>query len=117
MAVPLEVDGQVSLLADDGSEILLQANGSLIRVQIPSPWVWRGLLRQVGPRDVRERRLAQLQKGAAAADLEVQITVAGRLVAELAGRSQGSVLARLLGLGPLKLHPLTLLRSLFKKSQ
>jgi len=117
MAVPLDVDGQVSVVAEDGAEISLQANGSVIRIQMPSLWLSHRLLRKAGPRRLRERLVAQLHTGAVAADLEIQFTVAGWLVAELDTRSQGSVLARLLGLGPIKLHPLTILMSLFKKSQ
>ena len=101
MAVPLDVDGQVSVVADDGAEISLQANGSVIRIQMPSLWASHRLLRT----------------GAVAADLQVQFTVAGRLVAQLDTQSQGSVLARLLGLGPIKLHPVTMFMSLFKKGE
>jgi len=116
MAVPLDVDGQVSVLADDGAEILVRANGSLISIQLPNLWVSHRLMRKAAPRRLREQLVAQLQKGAVAADLEVKFTVADRLVAELDTRSRGSVLARWLGLGPIKLHPMTLLTSLFKKS-
>jgi len=117
MAVPLDVDGQVSVVADDGAEIVLQASGSLISIQLPNLWTSRRLLRKAGPRRLREQLVAQLQKVAVAADLEVQFTVADRLVAELDTQSRGSVLARWLGLGPIKLHPMTLLASLLKKSE
>lgn len=116
MALPLDVDGQVSIVADDGAEILLQANGSVIRIQMPSLWTSYRLLRKAGPPRVREQLVTQLRRGAAAADLEVQFTIADRVVAELDTRSQGSALTRWLGIGPIKLHPLTMLMSLFKKS-
>lgn len=117
MVVPLDVDAQVSVVDDDGVQILLQAKGPLICIQLPSLWVSRRLLRKAGPRGLRKQLLAQLHQAAVAADLEVQFTVAGWRVAELDTRSQGSVLARWFGLGPIKLHPMTLLMSLFRKSQ
>ena len=115
MRVPLDVDGQLSAVAGDGTELLLQAAGSVIRIQMPSPRAAYRALRTLGPPRLREQFMARLRSGAVAADLAVQFTVAERLVAELDTQSQGSALARVLGFGAIKLHPMGLIMSLFKK--
>ena len=117
MAVPLDVDGQLSAVADDGTVLSLQAAGSVIRIQMPSLWASYRVLRKLGPPRLREQLMARLRAGALAADLAVHFTVAERVVAELDTHSQGSVLARALGFGNIKLHPVTLLMSLFKTSK
>lgn len=117
MALPLDVDGQVSVIADDGAKISLQANSSVIRIQMPGLWASHRLLRKVASPRLRQQLVAQLRTGAVAADLEVQFTVADRVVAELDTRSHGSALARLLGLGAIKLRPLTMFMSLFMKGK
>ena len=117
MAVPLDVAGQVSAVADDGTELLLRAAGSVIRIQMPSLWAAYRALRTMGPPRLREQVMDRLRAGAVAADLAVQFTVADRVVAELDIQSQGSALARALGFGPIKLHPVALLTSFFKTSR
>jgi hypothetical protein len=109
---PLAVDAALSLLADDGEVLTVEAGGKVIDVTLPRLWVSRRTIGPLADRGQRQALLRGLHRGLRGADLTLRIKVRQHLVAELRPYSQPTRLSRLLGLAALEVHVVPGLRAL-----
>lgn len=112
---PLDVEAALSLVDAQGEEITVNADGRAVRVEFRNLRIPLRLVRGLADRRQRARWAERFHAGACAADLDVEFWVSRRVVAELTPRSHSSVWARMLGLGPIRLRPLNILRCLLTR--
>jgi hypothetical protein len=112
LSAPLSVNGQLSLLADDGTELKILADGASIFVAVPSLGALRRLLRQPGwgSRRARGKGLERVAAAMSARGLVPKLSVNDLVVAELTQSIRPGLVARWLNLGPVKLHWPAILR-------
>jgi antitoxin (DNA-binding transcriptional repressor) of toxin-antitoxin stability system len=113
--MPLEVTAELSLQAANGEAVTVTADGAVVTVSLPSLRPLRG---QFGPLADRQRRaalLARLQRGLQVADLTLQVKLRGMPLAQLAPHARPTALSRLLGVGPLRVRPWSVLSALLRR--
>ena len=113
--MPVDVLGELSVLSEGAGELRVAAKGAVISVDLPSVAAGRVLARQVAGRMKRNEAIDRLHSGLRLADLTLEVTVAGTPIAHLAPASETTLLSRLLGVSPMKLKPMGLLRALFHR--
>ena len=111
MASYIDVFGQLSLVPSVGAEVLVRADKDTVSVTVPDFKVARQLLKQVPRRHNRRQVLARLQDALRLSDLRLQVKVSHWVVAQLAPRSQGGLVSRLVGLDPMELRLLAIVRA------
>jgi hypothetical protein len=106
----LLVTGNVIFAGPDGERIQVYGGGERIEVEITRASLRFGLLSRLPSRSMQRRWLQAGQPALRQAGLSIEILVDGRPVAFYDGKTKGSLLARVLGLGPvnIKLVPLLL---------
>jgi hypothetical protein len=117
MTVPLEVFAQLSVLADSGESLSVQAQESIIAIESPNLRVFRVLLRQLPGRERRKTSLDRLHMGLRRSDLILEVRIARQVVAQLRPQSRPTLWSRLLGLGSLELRLFPLLLAVLKSSR
>ena len=110
--MPVDVLGELAVLNECGGEFRVAAQGAIISVELPSLSAGRKLAGQAAGRKTREATIQRLHKALRLGDLTLNVNVAGRQVASLTPDSQDSLLSRLLGVAPMELRPVGLLRVL-----
>ncbi len=113
--LPVDVLGELSVLSEDGGQISVAANGDRISVDLPSLAAGRSVAKQAAGRIQRKALFNKLHAGLRFADLTLEVNVAGTLIAHLAPDSRTTLLARVLGVSPMKVKPLGLLRAAFSR--
>lgn len=113
---PLLVTGTVSLAGPNGERFQIRGAGDLIEVNIARASLNIGLLSRLPSRSMRRHWLLAGQPALCQAGLSIEILVGGRPVGVYDGQTTGSLLARVLGLGPINLKPFQLLLVLVTKS-
>jgi hypothetical protein len=111
MASYIDVFGQLSLVPSDGAEVSVRADKGTVSVMVPDFKAARQLLRQVPRRHNRRQVLARLQDGLRLSDLKLQVKVSSSVVARLTPRSRGGLVSRLVGLDPMELRLLAIVRA------
>lgn len=106
---PLLITGTVTLAGPNGARINVRGAGQCVEVDIARASLRRALVSRMPSRSTRRRRLLAGQSALRSAGLSVEILVDGRPVAFYAGETTGSLLARVLGLGPVDLKMIPLL--------
>jgi hypothetical protein len=110
MLTPLALSARLVLSLED-NDFLVNATDDKIVVDLPS---WRAgltVLRLQRLRGGWGQLLAQAQRWMPVADFAVQFRLAGNVVARLGTDTRPGIVSWLLGLGPLEVRPLQLLRS------
>lgn len=113
MRLPLALDGSLRLQTPQGDLIQVVAEGPFLFVRLAN---WRcvlSILRNLPGRQQRRSQLLKLSTALAAHDLTVQASIATHTIATLAPESNAGVVSRLLGLGPVELQPIAILRAMF----
>ncbi|MDJ0862294.1 MAG: hypothetical protein QNJ82_08655 [Gammaproteobacteria bacterium] len=110
-SLPVDVLGELSVLSGEGAQFSVAAKGDRISVELPSLAAGRSVAKQAAGRLQRKAMLSKLHAGLRVADLTLEVNVAGTLVAHLAPDSETTLLARLLGISPMRVRPLGLLRA------
>ncbi len=113
--MPVDVLGELSVLSEGAGELRVAAKGAVISVDLPSVGAGRILARQVAARMKRHEAIERLHAGLRLADLTLEVSVAGTPVAHLAPASEATLLSRLLGVSPMQLKPMGLVRALFHR--
>jgi hypothetical protein len=112
----LLVTGTVSLAGPNGERIQVRGAGECIEVDIARASLSLGLLSRLPSRSTRRRWLLAGQLALRQAGLSIEVLVDGRPVAFYDGTTKGSLLARILGLGPVTLKPYQLMLVLVTRS-
>jgi hypothetical protein len=112
----LLVTGTVSLAGPSGERIQVRAAGERIEVDIARASLRLALLSRLPSRSARHRWLLAGQPALRQAGLSIEVLVDGRPVAFYDGTTKGSLLARILGLGPVTLKPSQLMLVLVTRS-
>lgn len=112
----LLVTGTVSLAGPNGERIQVRGAGECIEVDIARASLSLGLLSRLPSRSARRRWLLAGQPALRQAGLSIEVLVDGRPVAFYDGTTKGSLLARILGLGPVTLKPYQLMLVLVTRS-
>ncbi len=113
---PVDVFGQLSATAEGSKQFQLEGRGDAIVVKLPDLATGRVLARQTSGRARRLSAIRKLHASLQLTDLRLQILVADTLVAHLGPDSGTTLLSTLLGLGPLKLKPWSLLVAMFHRT-
>ena len=113
---PLLVTGTVTLAGPNGERIQVRGAGERIEVDIARASLSLGLFSRLTSRSTRRRWLLAGQPVLRQAGLSIELLVDGRLVGVYNGQTQGSLLARALGLGPVNLKPFQLMLVLVTRS-
>ena len=115
MNAPLDVFARLSVAAENGEEISVNAEKEIITVILPNLWIGRSVLKQFSSREKRGEMLDNLHGGLKYADLTIQFRISQRLIAQLRPQSRSSFLSRFLGFGPVELKIVPILLSLLKR--
>jgi len=113
--LPLAVTADLSLQAASGEAITVTGDGAVVTFTLPHLRLYPGALGPLADRKRRVEVLTRLQRGLQIADLTLQVRLRDTVLAQLGPQSQPSLLSRLLGLGPLQVRPLRLLRALLRR--
>ncbi|MEE4377470.1 MAG: hypothetical protein V2J55_08150 [Candidatus Competibacteraceae bacterium] len=108
----IDVFAQLSLVSSNGTEITVHADKDIVSIVFPNFRAARQLLGQGPQRHERRKILDNLHQGLQLSDLKMYFKIAHFQVAQLTPQSQGGFVSRWLGLAPLKLHPLAVLRAI-----
>jgi len=111
MPRPLHVVADLSVEAENGKRIRVEAAGTLVTVRLPDLWVARDHIGLLRDRTLRANLLHRLHQWLGISDLAVEVLVRRHRIARLAPESRAGWLARWLGLGEVEIFPLGVLRA------
>jgi hypothetical protein len=109
-------DGTVSLSQPTGGHIVIRGAGERIEVDIDRSILSISLLSNLPPRAKRRHWIRTSQPALSTAKARIDLLVDGHPVGRYDGRTKGTLLAHLLGLGPVDLSLRSLLRALVRGS-
>jgi len=115
MNAPLDISGQLSLTDENGKQISVSAEKEIITVMLPSLWVARPMLRQLGNRRLRTSIMKNVCGGLQHADLMIEFKIAHQTIARIGPQTRAGLVSRILGLDPVELKIVPILLSLLKK--
>jgi hypothetical protein len=101
--------GSVDLIGPNGERISVRGSGASIEIDIERTSFRFRVLSQLPSRRTRTRWLQAGQSALRLAGLAIVVLVDGRPIAYYSGESRGSLLARVLGLGPVDLKTFSIL--------
>lgn len=108
----LSVDADLRVATPAG-DLQVFGRGSTVWVRMDSARAARHVVNLLAPdRGRRERLLGWLSRGLSYAGLDLRVEIAGRLVGTLGPSMRSNQAARLTGLRPVRIHPVSLLRAL-----
>lgn len=113
MRLPLALDGSLRLQTPQGDLIQVVAEGPFLFVRLAN---WRcalSILRILPRRQQRRRQLLKLSAALVAHDITVQASIATHTIATLTSGARAGIISRLLGLGPIEIRPIAILRAMF----
>ena len=113
--MPVDVLGELSILGEGDAELRVAAEGAVVTVDLPSLAAGRSLARQFSGRARRKALIHRLHSGLRLADVTLRFSVAGTTVAHLAPGSETTLLSRALGVDPVQLSPMGLMRALVRR--
>lgn len=115
MPKPLDLYARLSI-SIDGNQLNARAADNLITIELPDLLVARALCKTWRSRRERERFLGKVMAMLADRDWQVEIRLSNRQVARLGVGVRPSLSAWLLGLNPLELHPMQILRAIANRN-
>lgn len=107
-----DVLGELLIEGPDGEPLRLTGRGQTLSLDLPTFAVGRSLAKSTPARARRRDLVARLHAALRHADVSLQVTLAGRPVAQLRPGSRPRPLSRLLGLGAVEVKPLGLVLAL-----
>lgn len=107
MSATLDVSASLDVSIDSDT-IVVQAEQSLIWIDVPSLSAAREHFKPWLHRSKRHASLHRMHAGFTAAGLDVQIRLAGRTIARLGMAAHPGLISRLLGYAPVELRPLSI---------
>lgn len=105
------------VLSLENNDFLVNATDDKIVVDLPSWRAGLAVMRLQRRRGGWGQLFTQAQRRIPVANLSVRFRLAGRVFARLGTDTRPGIVSRLLGLGPLELRPLQLLRSAWARPQ
>jgi hypothetical protein len=114
MLTPFALSARL-VLSLENDDFLVNAADDKIVVDLPSWRAGLAVMRCQSARGGWSQLLTKVQRGLTVADLQMQFRLAGKIVARLGTDTRPGIVSRLLGLGPLELRPLQLLRSMWSR--
>jgi hypothetical protein len=112
----LDVEGDLGIEVGDGVRLGLAGGDPGLRLEVPDWRAGRQVMALLGSRQGRQRHLLHVARILAAADLRLAVRMRGLSVATLGGSRRVGVLPRLIGLAPLSIRPLALLRAIRRRA-
>ncbi len=113
----MEVQGSLTLTGEHGEDVGLHAEGAVIALDAGNAGALLRLAAVGGGRAGRGERVARLQGVLSATGLCLELRLSGVRIGLLAGETRAGLLARALGVGPIRFEILALVRALLKGSR
>jgi hypothetical protein len=112
---PLEIDSDLTLSSSEGARIRVSSQAKRLEVDVDPSLLRLRAVRVLPARAIRREWLGRLQWFLRRGELSLAVSVRGTLIGDMDGSGTGSWSARLLGVGPIRLHPRGLLRALWAR--
>jgi len=101
----------LSLIENDGKEILVCAHNGVIAITLPSLWTKYPLKDRFVERNQREKMPGDLHQGLKNVNLNIELRVADRVIATIGPKTKVDFISKLFGFGPVRLKIILIIMS------